>query len=116
MQNEKKIVAEQIINLTDETIRLYDEFTGDIREFPPRSQGAMLQKPIYNDSSHPRLCYVVEPETVLEIRDMGRSLDDIAVISETGIGRDGVGVVYLMLAERNNVAVRFRASVRLRVA
>ena len=106
MPNKKSLeVAEQLVNLTGKTIFLYDDASGEIKEFLPDNKMADPTLDLYG---HPRLYYVVS-ETLLEkLRMMERMLDDVAFVFGTGTGRENATVSYLRSAKDAEIVIRYR--------
>lgn len=100
-------LTENLVNMTDRTIRLYEETTGEIRRFPV-SKDKLPVRPVRTDGGSISVHYVYEEEDVEKIRKSKRKLDDIVVIRERTHGRGGREIVYLLWAKdmRTHVILR----------
>ena len=94
-----------LINLTDTTIHLYDVHSGEIWSFPP-STASLPDSPHFEPDA-PLLHYIVKPEMAKKLEQSGRSLEDIAIISEKLSGRDGLKITYLEWGKNQTIKVRF---------
>ena len=83
-------VADELINLTNETINVYDQYSGEIVEIAPVSQE--LPELPKNDS---RIYYILERKVASRLRKTRRPLDDIAIAEHKGPGRDGFMITSL---------------------
>ena len=102
-------IAGRIVNLTDETFRLYDNATGDILEFSPEER-QLPKTPTYSMGEAPKVYYVVSREDFASINKSGRKIEDIAIVQVTCTGRGGVLVSFLVLAKDESVSVRYESS------
>lgn len=92
--HDKTRTSSTLINLTDQTINLYDIRTGNICEFLPEQQE--LPKLPQSDLDNPVVHYVLSQEQFTEIAKTERPLDDIALINNEGHGRNNIPIVYLV--------------------
>lgn len=102
-----------LVNLTGGPIYIYNDVSGGIEEFPPES---WITNPDYDACGHPRLYYVVDGPFLERLKMIGRTLDDIAVVSETGVGYGNIIVSYLESAENSDLKIRYRNCSSFRVA
>lgn len=91
-------LTENLVNMTDRTIRLYEETTGEIRRFPV-SKDKLPVCPVRTDGGEISVHYVYEKKEAERIKKSKRKLDDVAVISERTHGRGGREIVYLVWAK-----------------
>ena len=86
----KTKLTDKLINLTKHTVRMYDEFTGDIMSFHASNQ-RLPKKPKCDT-----VMYILDSEGFREIAKTGRRLDDIAVITSSSLGRNGKSISHLV--------------------
>lgn len=91
-------LTEKLVNMTDRTIRLYEETTGEIRRFPV-SKDDLPRRPARTDGGNIPVYYVYEKKEAERIKKSKRKLDDVAVIIERTYGRGGREIVYLVWAK-----------------
>lgn len=84
--------ANMLINMTEKVINVYDGYSGDIITLNPKMK-KLPEEPNSKDSLLETF-YILKKETVDKLTKLGRSLDDIAVIRSTGIGRDEIEITY----------------------
>lgn len=103
--------SDNFINLTNETINLYEIITGEIWSFPP-SEGKLPASPHYGPED-PSIYYILDQATIEKVRQSGRSLNDIAFIYNKSYGRDNTQVAYLRWAQDPEYCVVLRHRIRL---
>ena len=96
-------LSDTFINLTDETIHLYEVTSGKIWDFLPQPQEIPASPNIAEDG--PIVHYIVKPEFVPVLAAF-RPLDDIATISHKYHGRNGITITYLSWAKEPKTFVR----------
>lgn len=90
----KRRVANNIINLTDSEIKMYEEQSGCIWKFQP--DGKKVPDDFLPDWRHQEaaIYYIVDVKIVNELIRKGRSLEDIAVVKQKAVGRKNKVVSY----------------------
>ncbi|MBR2836773.1 hypothetical protein IKE79_00255 [Candidatus Saccharibacteria bacterium] len=98
----KTKLFETLVNKTNRTIRKYDESSGRILVFDP-SDAPIPKKPVFYDKEHHQnlVGYVVEPELCEKLKQSGRALDDIVMVSDVAVGRGGRTIAELVWARGN---------------
>ena len=91
---EKTRLSDTFINLTNQTIFLYDIRTGDIRNFLPEQQ-ELPELPQLEISGKPVVHYIISQEQFTKIANSKRPLDDIAFAHHRFHGRNGTIITYL---------------------
>ncbi|MBR3121827.1 hypothetical protein IKF28_00025 [Candidatus Saccharibacteria bacterium] len=93
-QSQISKVAEKLVNLTDERIKVYNKSSGEIVTLEPSS----IQLPKEpDDCENPSIMYVVKKKTANRLkRSEGRRLSDIAIIRCKDRGRHNVEITYLV--------------------
>lgn len=101
-------LTDNIVNLTNEPIALYEDTTGEIKSFEPiKTEPKNENLPeIFNDDNESITYYVVEDETLGLLKKFGCRLENIAIIDCSSRGRDDITVVRLVWAENPKVRVR----------
>lgn len=84
------------INLTNETIHVYDKANGEIVELLP--QPAELPDTPCTSGKKPIVHYIVNPEIVPSLEAF-RSLDDIVIVNYINHGRHNIEIAYLSWAK-----------------
>ena len=99
---EKK--ANKIINVTNQTFYVYEDFTGKIRMInPSNEEEAAVEK---DERDDPKTYYAVTEETARAIRMTGGELDRIAIVSKKkDTGRHGVKITRLVWAKNPEIKV-----------
>ena len=96
-----------IVNLTGESIFLYDDVTGEIREFESKKVSGLLG--IAKVKKGFSLYYAVDDmDTLLELLRAGGKLGQIATVSEKSMGRDEKVISTLKWAKDPATIIRFR--------
>lgn len=96
-------LSADFVNLTDETIRLYEVCSGEIWTFSPSTSPIPEAPDIKPDA--PLVHYIVEPEMAEKLEQSGRPLDDIAIIHHESIGRSGYMIASLVWGKRPSTKV-----------
>lgn len=96
-------VVNQVVNMTNEPIRLYEDQTGEIMTFYP-SMRRFCQ--IRNSRLFPRnACYVFSQDMAEDMRCFSKHFTNVAVAINRGHGRDGLDVFSLIREETNELFV-----------
>ena len=90
--------VDRLVNMTGDKIRVYEWSSGDIKKFYPVNI-KLPETPIYmpEHENYP-VFFVLEEDEIKELKNR-RTLDDIAVISNRSIGRNGKEISYLVWAK-----------------
>ena len=97
--------AVKLINLTDATIQVYDQHTGEIVSIPPEVHVLPKKpKPLNQDSP---FYYVFEKAIADQLEKNGRSLEDIAIINSKSHGRDDSIISNLVWGNGRHTGVIF---------
>ena len=95
--------AVKLINLTENTIQVYDYCSGDIVTIPPEVR-VIPEQPEPIDSDNP--CYYVFEESIANyLEKNGRALNDIAIIYRKASGRNGVIISSLIWGGNHSTAI-----------
>ena len=95
----------EVINLTSESIFVYDDGTGDIIEFGSVKVSDVLSV-IGEDFN---CCFVVDEMSVLlELLRAGVKIDSVATIFEKSLGRDNKIISKIKWAKDPDIIIRFR--------
>ncbi len=94
----KFLLTDYFINLTGDSVSVYEESTGIVRTYYPQ-KGELPSRPRYPSIEHPfRVYYIVAKETLNHLRGK-RSLSDLALVEDEAIGRGNKPISYLVWAE-----------------
>ncbi len=85
-------LSDWLINITNQEIYVYDVCTGDICEFAP-IKGVLPESPEMENGLI--VHYIVDKKMAEQLREVGRSLDDIAIVKSSASGRDGFIITQL---------------------
>lgn len=99
-------ISDGFINLTDETLHLYEMATGIIWTFPPSTE--KLPASPDSESKSSKIYYILDQAEIEEVRQRGRSLTDIVFVDQKLHGRNHVQIAYLKWAENSESNVIFR--------
>ena len=101
-------LAGNIVNLTKEKFSLYMESSGILVDFLPHKKAKLPKAPTWRHKkgNSPVIYYVVEKKEYNKIKESGRKLDDIAVVSKKVVGRDGVLIAKLFWGENPSIEIR----------
>lgn len=99
--------SSNIVNLTNRPINVYNYWSGSIIELPPIKKKAPFfsREDSITDPLENRPYYIVTPKTLKRIKQTNRALDDIAIVSQEGIGRNGATITYLAWAKNPNYRI-----------
>ena len=97
--------AVKLINLTENTIQVYDECSGDIVAIPPEVH-VLPKQPGPINADKPSY-YVFEEATANRLEKNGRLLNDIAIIHRKSVGRDGIIISSLIWGGNHSTSVSF---------
>lgn len=101
-------LAGELVNLTGGQFSLYEENSGTRVSFSPELEMELPETPSSEKRFRtiPSKYYVVEKKEYLRIKETGRDMDDIAVISRRAPGNGGE-VIYLFWGENPDFRVIF---------
>ncbi len=103
MQNyENTRLSDSFINLTDQTIYVYDKNSGDIYTFPPKPHELPALPSFPEDE--PVVHYILDAELIPVIAAF-RPLDDIVRIHSEFRGRNHIKVTYLAWGKDEKIDV-----------
>ena len=85
----------KIINMTDRTIRMYEETSGDLRRFPIDKR-RFPRWPEKERIGRPVIHYVFEMDKLEELRRTKRKLDDVAFVLSRSVGANNKEVTFLV--------------------
>ncbi|MBR0480122.1 hypothetical protein IJJ49_02595 [Candidatus Saccharibacteria bacterium] len=88
-------LSDDLINLTDQKVCVYESSSGEIREFPP-SDLELPSFPIAVEAGQPTTHYILSREMAQRVKQSGRRLDDIAIVKNASLGRNGATITYLV--------------------
>lgn len=95
MRHSKPILANEIVNLTGSTIKMYDEFTGVIRKFKPTDMEDVKFKILNSTKTQ----YVVDCRfRIYELIARGCDIDNISMLKCRAKGRNNQTISYLVWA------------------
>ena len=97
--------AVKLINLTENTIQVYDECSGDIVTIPPEVH-VLPEHPEPINADKPSY-YVFEETTANRLEENGRLLNDVAIIHRKSVGRDGITISSLIWGGNHSTSVGF---------
>ena len=97
-------LSDDFINLTDRAIHLYEESNGEIRLFQPSSK-QLPKVPVINPDK-PVTHYIIDERYLARLNELGRPLDDIAVILLELTGRQGIVISYLYWGKDPEINVK----------
>lgn len=103
MDERKVKISNNFINVTDETIYLYENTTGLIRGFPP-STDEIPETPHFELGGVVSY-YILDLDRIEKVRESGRSLADIAYIDTVSCGRNNIPISYLCWAGDSKTSV-----------
>lgn len=87
-------LSDQLINLTNQIVCVYEESTGEIVKFIPPNNQKLPEQPSHEPGS-PIVHYILEEDDAIKLAHTGRPLDDIAVVYGVNYGRDDIKITYL---------------------
>lgn len=103
------ITVSEIVNLTNSTISVYEESTGDIRKFEPVD----IESVKFEKSNSTEKQYVVDCRfQIFEIIAYGCDIDNISILEKQGKGRGGKIISYLVWARDPRIKVKFLHKLR----
>lgn len=95
-----------LVNMTNDTIFVYEEVTGAIKEIEiAPSDKELPEEPEFRKKDD-RIHYVCEPRIAEEIRRGGRPLSDVAIVRNKSLGRDGKLITRLVWGNNPHIEVR----------
>lgn len=98
------IITDEIVNLTESTISMYEESTGTIYKFSPIS----TEEAVFKDLDPAEKQYVVSCDYQAEkVVACGASIDNVAILDKQATGRDGKIISYLVWAKNPRIDVKF---------
>ncbi len=101
-------IVNNLVNLSGEEFCLYDEKTGELVEFfPCCTVDDFINAILVED----KVVYVVDAESFEIIKGLGVELENIAVVSNIGVGRNGVPIASLFWAKNLNKKIAYVAKV-----
>lgn len=99
-------LTDSVINLTGKHINLYEETSGEIHGFAPMDEEIPAQPVSDLHGKGEIVHYVVNEDTLEELKRTGRSLRDIAIVGGVGAGRHGIEIASLKWAHDLKIPVR----------
>ena len=109
MSNYSKVrLSDELVNLTNSDIYIYEECTGIIKKIKP-SNTTLPNTPEKNTDKN-RTHYICEPRRLEEIRQSDRRLSDIAVVCSKHMGRDNTLITKLVWGNDPHIEVRLHAA------
>ena len=102
---QKVMYATDLVNLTGDEIRIYEDKSGGVRKFLPVG----FKVPNSSYSHDKDVYYVVERRMLNDYLADNRTLDDVALLSERSVGRRNKVVTYLVWAKDREVHIRLRS-------
>ena len=112
MVDTRKIVpTEQLINLTDQTIELYEYNSGEIWRFSPVQKYVPILKgvdvPIDKAEHGKKIChYVVDTETAVQLSVAGYNMEHYAILVGKNTGRNNHQIATLVWAQDPTLQVK----------
>ncbi len=104
-------LTDSVINLTGKQISMYDELNGTIFNFPPSAEAIPM---IPYNGKNPKVVYhyVVDEDAVEQLKELDRTLYDIAVVDKVGVGRNGIEISTLKWAFDPEIPVKLYRGVK----
>ena len=104
--DKKEKSANYLVNLTDTEIKVYEDYSGSIWEFPPKKRIPTEALHPYGDEGG---IYCVVSKSLLDrLKRYNISLDRFAIVGKKDIGRKGKIVSWLKWAKDEETPVRLR--------
>ena len=107
----KTRLTDGVINLTGKEINMYDEGSGAICSFAPVNE-RIPDLPRTRDILSEVFHYIVDEDTLEELKLSGRPLTDIAFVFEQSTGRHGVEISRLKWANDPGIPVKLYHGLR----
>lgn len=104
-------LTDYVVNLTGKKINMYDEGSGVIYSFAPVNE-RIPDLPRTRDILSEVFHYIVDEDTLEELKLSGRPLTDIAFVFEQSAGRHGVEISQLKWANDPGIPVRLYHGLR----
>ena len=98
-------ITDDLINMTNKPVALYDDRTGEIIRFDPKSVNLPV-RPVEDLHRRKIVHYIVDEGKLRMLNALERSLDDIAIVNSKDLGRDGVEITKLVWAKNPKIPIR----------